>query len=149
MSLSLLEAAKAAGLSKSALLKAIKTGRMSATRDEVTGNYRVDPAELFRVYSPSDENQQVSGSVVTSNQVLEEQVRGLERQVHQLEGERNDLRQRLDTESEERRRLTMMLTDQRINSHQDKTIPRTLVFIAFLMAIVIGLGVWSILKGAA
>ena len=49
--LSLSEAATAAGIAKSTIWRAIKTGRISATRTYV-GTYEVDPAELFRVSNP-------------------------------------------------------------------------------------------------
>jgi excisionase family DNA binding protein len=49
--LSLREAAKEAGLSKSTILRAVKAGRLSAARTE-DGGYSIDPAELFRVYPP-------------------------------------------------------------------------------------------------
>jgi hypothetical protein len=53
--LSLSEAATAAGIAKSTIWRAIKTGRMSATRTDM-GTYEVDPAELFRVFpaTPKD-----------------------------------------------------------------------------------------------
>jgi len=117
MALTLLEASKATGLSKSALLKAVKSGRLSAHRDSLGGSYSVDPAELFRVYPPVAKLLDVSSPSHTGDQILEEKVRGLERQVYQLEGERNDLRQRLDAESEERRKLTALLTDPRTSAH--------------------------------
>lgn len=47
--LSLSEAATAAGIAKSTLWRAVKSGRISAVRT-VTGTYQVDPAELFRVF---------------------------------------------------------------------------------------------------
>ena len=50
--LTLREAADAVGASKSTLFRAIRAGRLSATRDN-DGNFRVDPAELFRVYEPA------------------------------------------------------------------------------------------------
>ena len=53
--LSLSAAAKEAGKSKSVLSNAIKQGRLSATRGE-TGSYRIDPAELFRVYPRTGKN---------------------------------------------------------------------------------------------
>ena len=53
--LSLSAAAKEAGKSKSVLSNAIKQGRLSAGRDE-TGSYRIDPAELFRVYPRTGKN---------------------------------------------------------------------------------------------
>ena len=45
-------AAKLTGLSKSSLSRAVKTGRLSATRDDA-GSYQVDTSELFRVYAPA------------------------------------------------------------------------------------------------
>src|SRR5215208_6546650 len=50
--LSLREAAEAVGVSKSTLFRAIRAGRVSATRDG-DGQFRIDPAELFRVYEPA------------------------------------------------------------------------------------------------
>jgi hypothetical protein len=46
---SMLEAAKEAGTSKASIWRAIKSGRLSATRRD-DGTYSIDPAELFRVY---------------------------------------------------------------------------------------------------
>jgi hypothetical protein len=48
---SLRQAAQEAGTSKSTILRAIQSGRLSATRTE-DGGYSIDPAELFRVYPP-------------------------------------------------------------------------------------------------
>ena len=42
-------AAKASGKSKATISKAIKSGRLSAIKDE-TGVYQIEPAELNRVY---------------------------------------------------------------------------------------------------
>jgi hypothetical protein len=47
--LSLSEAAKQTCQSKSTIWRAIKAGRISATRTD-TGEFQIDPAELFRVY---------------------------------------------------------------------------------------------------
>ena len=47
--LSLREAAQQAGTSKSTILRAIQSGRLSATRTD-DGGYDIDPSELFRVY---------------------------------------------------------------------------------------------------
>src|SRR3954471_10838477 len=49
--LSLRAAAECAGTSKTSLFRAIKAGRLSATRTE-TGELRIDPAELARAYPP-------------------------------------------------------------------------------------------------
>jgi excisionase family DNA binding protein len=50
--LTLREAAETVGTSKSTLFRAIRAGRISATRDD-DGQFRIDPAELFRVYPPA------------------------------------------------------------------------------------------------
>ena len=50
--LTLAEAAKAADRSKSALLRSIKAGRLSATRDALTGGWVVEASELHRLYTP-------------------------------------------------------------------------------------------------
>src|SRR3990170_588475 len=47
--LSLSEAASAAGIAKSTIWRAVKAGRISATKTEM-GTYQVDAAELFRVF---------------------------------------------------------------------------------------------------
>ena len=49
--LSLREAAQQARTSKSTILRAIQSGRLSAARTD-DGGYSIDPAELCRVYPP-------------------------------------------------------------------------------------------------
>src|SRR5215813_12004828 len=44
-------ASQATGCAKSTILRAIKAGRISATRDDL-GQWQIDPAELFRVFPP-------------------------------------------------------------------------------------------------
>ena len=51
------DAAKATGKSKATISKAIKSGRISATKDE-TGTFQIDPAELHRVYPPTVSDEQ-------------------------------------------------------------------------------------------
>lgn len=46
------EAARATGKSKATISKAIKSGRVSARKDE-TGTFHIDPSELHRVYPPT------------------------------------------------------------------------------------------------
>ena len=53
-SFSLRQAAQQAGTSKSTILRAIQSGRLSATRTD-DGGYSINPAELFRVYPPKPE----------------------------------------------------------------------------------------------
>jgi hypothetical protein len=47
----LVSAAAATGVNRSTILRAIKTGRISAQRDETNG-WQIDPAELHRVFPP-------------------------------------------------------------------------------------------------
>jgi excisionase family DNA binding protein len=53
--LSLREAAEQTGVSKSTIFRAIQSGRMSAERDD-DRNFKIDPAELFRVYPPKSDD---------------------------------------------------------------------------------------------
>jgi len=52
MSYTLGTAAKAVGKSKATISKAIKSGKISATKHD-NGSYTIDPAELHRVYPPT------------------------------------------------------------------------------------------------
>ena len=51
------EAARQAGVNKTTVLRAIRSGRLSAQKTE-GGGYTIDPAELFRVYPPQPEPQE-------------------------------------------------------------------------------------------
>ena len=44
-------AAAAIGRNKSAILRAIETGKISVVKDE-NGEWQIDPAELHRIYPP-------------------------------------------------------------------------------------------------
>lgn len=123
------EAAKAAGISKPTLSKAISSGRISAEKTP-EGSYRIQAAELFRVYPPNRKGNGLPQTeiddreTVKDNRLLEREVGELRERLATFESERDrerrqltdqieDLRRRLDQEGEERRRLTAILTDQR------------------------------------
>ena len=56
-------AARATGLSKSTIHRAIKAGRVSAGRSDI-GEYAIDPAELHRIFPPvQDATRSGNGSV--------------------------------------------------------------------------------------
>lgn len=114
-------AAEATGKSKSAILRAIQKGRISATRNDV-GEWQIDPAELHRVYptlvrtdariTATQRHAPESATGITEIDLLRKE---LELTRAQLEREREfnrELSRRLDAESEERRRLTCLLTHQ-------------------------------------
>ena len=52
MPYTLMTAATACGINRSTVLRSIKAGRISATKDEVTGAWLIEPAELHRLYPP-------------------------------------------------------------------------------------------------
>jgi FtsZ-binding cell division protein ZapB len=121
MGLTLGQAAKAAGVSKTTLQRYMHSGRLSAgKRDD--GSYDIDPAEILRVFggdrrdSNSDTQvvNHVPANVITPFRV---EIDGLRATLEQVKGERDDLRRRLDASEDERRaaqeRLTALLTDQR------------------------------------
>jgi excisionase family DNA binding protein len=58
------EAARLTGLGKTTLARAIKAGRLSATRTEA-GSYEIDPAELSRVY-PFPAPREATGATVAA-----------------------------------------------------------------------------------
>src|SRR4051812_8263839 len=93
--LNLREAAEMAGTSKSSIFRAIKSGRISATRTD-QGEFRVDPAEVARVYakdSVSLRGRRASvdqgepgerGDVANRNAALEGEVKALSTEVRLL-----------------------------------------------------------------
>jgi hypothetical protein len=115
MKFSLGQAAKETGLDKSTISRAIKSGRLSAQRKD-GGAYEIDPAELFRVFSPASKAQpssslstDASTDVLLENRELRIKLEAAEARIRDKDEEVYDLRRRLDLEGEERRKLTMML----------------------------------------
>lgn len=64
-------AAKASGKSKATISKAIKSGRLSALKDEM-GVYRIEPAELNRVY-PFNVDGNQNRTIRTPEETLEKE----------------------------------------------------------------------------
>jgi hypothetical protein len=113
------KAAEATGKSKTTIHRDIKSGKLSAMRKE-QGEYEIDPSELIRVYGiiipePHKRNnmeQSVTHIMADETPVLRAEIEGLKQQLALVKDERDDLRRRLDEDSAERRRLTLLLTDQ-------------------------------------
>ena len=95
MPFSLREAAQQAGVSKSTILRAIRSGRLSAARTEDAG-YAIDPAELARVYPPQRATERSAGQDATPATVRDDALEnaGLRAEV---EGLRQLLAQMRDT----------------------------------------------------
>ena len=115
MPFTLSQAATAARRSRSTILRAIQTGRLSAVRDATTGSWAIEPAELFRAYPVADRHgeggaehpalHQTEGGVdATALIAAKDALIAEQRAVI------DDLRRRLDRADE---RLTTLLTDQR------------------------------------
>lgn len=118
-------AAKATGVSRSTVLRAIKTGKISAEKD-ANGNYAISPSELHRVFSPvSDEpihknalllhaTEEKNSLTVVLLEKLESLEKERERERGQLQETITDLRSRLNQSEIERRetqgKLTALLT---------------------------------------
>ena len=131
MKYSLSEAANATGKNKTTIQRAIKNGKISATKGD-NGSYEIDPSELHRVFPlnatqrdaqqpQSNDTQQRKFAANHSNleRVLElekalavahEKAHGLESQKDQMADTINDLRKRLDSSEG---RVTALLTDSR------------------------------------
>lgn len=122
------QAAKAVGKNIATITRAIKAGKISASKDD-DGAWRIDPAELHRVFpiAPQDlrgpkmqkdaiPTQEAVAStdnaLLQEVAILHERVRSQEVLLSDRADQISDLRSRLDKEGEERRRLAAILTDQ-------------------------------------
>jgi hypothetical protein len=111
--LSAREAAEQVGLTKQAIIKAIRKGTISAQKD-LSGEWRIDPAELFRVYQPTlkvDTNNQQPVAVVDHG--LQREVAFRDEKIALLEGQVADLREDRDRWRAQAEQATRLLTDQR------------------------------------
>jgi hypothetical protein len=122
MSLSVKEAADLVGMTKTAIFKAIKVGKISAVKD-VNGEWQIEPVELFRVYPPISDSSR-KPSAPSSQSAID----SLQRENELLRDTVNDLRRRLDAETEarnkeaeERRNLMLLLTDSRTPAQASQT----------------------------
>jgi hypothetical protein len=113
MSYTLAAAAKAVGLNKTTILRAIKSGKISGVKDE-NGEWHVEPAELHRVYRP------VAGSVTrtdapqpyaTSDEELSARAFLAEQRLSDLKALLDEIRAERDAWRDQAQRLA--LTDQR------------------------------------
>lgn len=111
--LTLSEAAKIIGKTRSAVFKAIKSGRLSATKD-AQGHFVIDPAELHRVYSGNMHQVNQSEQLETvketqeavflrrENEILRQQIEAGREQIVDLKTDRDHWR----------KQATMLLTHQ-------------------------------------
>lgn len=112
--LTLGQASKATGISKTAIARAASKGRLSASRNEL-GEYQIDPAELFRVYPPKG-SEDSSGDRTAKQDETPKDSSGLQAQLESLREERERERQQLtatiDDLRDERGRLLKVIEEQ-------------------------------------
>ena len=136
MAYSLGQAAKAAGISKTSLHRAIQKGRVSAARND-NGSYEIEPSELHRVYprvteadhsANPDLGQVGTPETAMETAVLRREVELLHERLADKETVIADLKERLDQSEQERRdkdrQLTALLTHQRAQEPQPKPQPK-------------------------
>ena len=112
------QAAKRLKINKSTLSRHRRKGRFSAEKDE-NGSYVIDESELARAYP--DQYTSNDAATAKSNDTEHQEnpsdtateLARLRAENALLWDERDNLRERLDAEAEERRHLTRMLADQR------------------------------------
>ena len=139
MGYSLAEAARASGKSKMTIQRAIKGGKISASRNE-DGSDDIDPSELHRMFPVVSDDDTDKGNMVREDthnaiNVLQLEIKVRDEKITSLQAERErerkilqdgveDLRHRLDQSEEERRKtqaqLTGLLTDQRQEAKKSK-----------------------------
>jgi len=102
MTYTLGQAAKATGKNKATIFQAIKSGRISAAKDDF-GRYMIDPAELHRLYSPVSNNVEVEVATIREQppengketDFLREKIELLERLISQMQSENDTLKRML------------------------------------------------------
>jgi hypothetical protein len=124
MSYTLGEAAKATGMSKAAISRAIKLGAISAEKQE-NGSYKIDPAELHRVYPPvttEQANQPSMQAINTTelnalNRELQARLESVLQRLSDKDEVITDLREDRDRWRTQAEKL--LLTDQRAKASPD------------------------------
>jgi len=117
------EAAKTVGISRGGIWKAIKRGKLSATKDHA-GNFTIDLAELLRAYPQVDrqmdkeggDSKQPSIDKWTGNRHSDELVDSLREQIdllkYQAQALRDDVLHEREQANHWRRQATMLLKHQ-------------------------------------
>ena len=107
--LSLSQAAKLTGKSKSTINRAIKTGKLSAIRHE-DGSYSIDPAELSRAFNLEPEEGSKRRDAEPNENRFLERIEALEMMLNREREISADLKEDRDRW---RQQATALLTDQR------------------------------------
>ncbi|WP_196053697.1 hypothetical protein [Paracoccus lichenicola] len=117
--LSLSQAAKLTGKSKSTINRAIKTGKISANRHE-DGSYSIDPAELSRVFGLEPQEGSKRSDAEPGGTRLLERIEALEVMLNREREIAADLKEDRDRW---RQQATALLPDQRLPRPSSKWWP--------------------------
>ena len=124
--LSLGQAAKETGRSKSVIFKALESGKLSYV-EKTTSGYKIDPAELFRVFPRTVETEQKERLETTrtdaENEFLKRENELLRQQLERERSQIDDLRTDRD---HWRQQATNLLTHQPEPAAAPETEPRRL-----------------------
>lgn len=109
------EAGEAVGLSKQSILRALRSGKLSGTRN-TNGEWEIDAAELFRVYQPvatsATLDEELSTTVAPDQTAtLSAKVELLERLLRDRDETIDDLRSRLDQSQAQVAQLTAIVAN--------------------------------------
>src|SRR4051794_17077755 len=114
---SLAQAATAVGRNRSSVLRAIKAGKVTAVRDEATGEWRIEPAELHRLYPVADTPEREQANAQPRNDAAQVEIRELRARLADKDDVIADLRRQRDRAQEAlsaaQERVAALLTDQR------------------------------------
>lgn len=108
--MTLTEAANWAGVTRPTIFKALKGGRLSGHKDD-TGEWRIDPAELERVYQPNKMGN-VSGNAGLSISDIAEAIAAKDREITLLREALDDARGQRDRAMALAEAQTRLLTHQ-------------------------------------
>jgi hypothetical protein len=106
MRLTAREAGARVGKTRQAIIKAIRKGTVSAEKDDA-GEWRIDPAELFRVYPVPQ------GTPAVDDNRPATDTAGLQREITLLRERIEDLVEDRDRWRAQAEQVTRLLTDQR------------------------------------
>lgn len=126
MKLNINQSAKSINVARSTLYRDINNGKVSITKD-AKGRSFIDVSELERVYGEvtlsdmSESVQMLHNDTVEKDTLLQREIELLREHIDILKDERDDLRQRLNDEAEERKKLTLMLTHQKETKKEART----------------------------
>ena len=145
MLLPLSECSRLTGLSRSALLKAISRGRVTAAKHPANGRWVIDSAELSRVYAIRSEGENGVTMNNTPSDAFHAERQRLESHILSLESERDYLRQALERESEQRAQLIRLLPSPQPVAEFPR-ISWTRVVLALVAVAVAGVAVWYVVR---